>query len=131
MSTTATTTAAITALTVTPAVTVADRVYDGTTMANPAAYGAGKAGLVQLTRWLSTVLAPTVRVNAISLGGIERAQPGRFQQQYRERTPLARMGTEEDFKGAVAYLASDLSAYVTGHNLTVDGGWTCGYTRDF
>jgi NAD(P)-dependent dehydrogenase (short-subunit alcohol dehydrogenase family) len=98
--------------------------YEGTAMGNPAAYAASKGGLIQLTRWLATVLAPQVRVNCISLGGIERGQPAVFQQRYAARTPLGRMGVEEDIKGAAAYLASDLSAYVTGHNLVVDGGWT-------
>jgi NAD(P)-dependent dehydrogenase (short-subunit alcohol dehydrogenase family) len=98
--------------------------YEGTDLGNPAAYAAGKGGLVQLTRWLATVVAPGVRVNAISPGGIERGQPEPFRRRYRERTPLGRMGTEEDLRGAIAYLATDLSAYVTGHNLVVDGGWT-------
>ncbi|MBI4596923.1 MAG: SDR family oxidoreductase [Candidatus Omnitrophica bacterium] len=100
------------------------RLYEGTAMANPAAYAASKGGLLQLMRYLATWLAPRVRVNAISPGGLLRGQPSSFQQRYVERTPLGRMGTEEDVKGAVAYLASDLSAYVTGHNLMVDGGWT-------
>jgi NAD(P)-dependent dehydrogenase (short-subunit alcohol dehydrogenase family) len=98
--------------------------YEGTELANPAAYGASKAGLLQLVRFLSTSLAPQVRVNAISPGGIARGQPERFVERYCARTPLSRMATEEDLKGAVAFLASDLSAYVTGHNLVVDGGWT-------
>lgn len=98
--------------------------YDGTELANPTAYGVSKGGVVQLVRYLATTLAPHVRVNAISPGGIERGQPQEFVERYRARTPLARMGTEEDVKGAVAFLASDLSAYVTGHNLVVDGGWT-------
>jgi NAD(P)-dependent dehydrogenase (short-subunit alcohol dehydrogenase family) len=98
--------------------------YSGTDMGNPAGYGASKGGILQLTRYLATVLAPGVRVNAISPGGVVRGQPQSFQQRYVERTPLARMATEEDLKGAIAYLASDLSAYVTGHNLVVDGGWT-------
>ena len=100
------------------------RLYEGTEMANPAAYGVSKAGLLQLTRYLATSLAPRVRVNAITPGGIWRDQPENFRQRYIARTPLGRMGTEEDMKGAVAYLASDLSAYVTGQNLVVDGGWT-------
>lgn len=100
------------------------RLYEGTSLGNPAAYAVSKGGLLQLTRWLATVLAPQVRVNAISPGGVWRDQPEAFHQRYVSRTPLARMATEEDLKGAVAYLASDLSAYVTGHNLVVDGGWT-------
>lgn len=98
--------------------------YAGTSLGNPAAYAASKGGLLQLTRWLATVLAPSVRVNAISVGGVWRNQPEEFVSRYVERTPLGRMATEEDLKGAIAYLASDLSAYVTGHNLVVDGGWT-------
>lgn len=98
--------------------------YEGTAMGNPAAYAASKGGLIQLTRWLSTVLAPSIRVNCISPGGIFRNQPEVFVERYIERTPLGCMGTEENLKGAIAYLASDLSAYVTGENLMVDGGWT-------
>lgn len=100
------------------------RLYEGTPMGNPAAYAASKGGLLQLTRWLATVLAPDVRVNAITPGGVSRGQPKVFQKRYIERTPLKRMAVEEDFKGAIAYLASDLSAYVTGQNIIVDGGWT-------
>jgi len=98
--------------------------YEGTTMNNPVGYGASKGGLLQLTRYMATILAPNIRVNAISPGGIWRNQPDIFCERYEARTPLRRMGTEEDLKGAIAYLASDLSAYVTGHNLVVDGGWT-------
>lgn len=100
------------------------RLYEGTLMGNPAAYAASKGGLVQLTRWFASVLAPDIRVNAITPGGVSRGQPEVFQKRYIERTPLKRMATEEDFKGAVAYLASDLSSYVTGQNIIVDGGWT-------
>lgn len=100
------------------------RLYEGTPVGNPAAYAASKGGLLQLTRWLATVLAPNVRVNAITPGGVSGSQPEVFQRRYIERTPLKRMAIEEDFKGAVAYLASDLSDYVTGQNIIVDGGWT-------
>ena len=100
------------------------RLYENTPVGNPAAYAASKGGLLQLTRWLATVLAPDVRVNAITPGGVWRDQPTEFYERYVGSTPLRRMATEEDLKGAVAYLASDLSAYVTGHNLVVDGGWT-------
>ena len=98
--------------------------YAGTPLGNPAAYAASKGGLLQLTRWLTTVLAPDIRVNAITIGGVARNQSPAFTERYVSRTPIGRMATEEDLKGAAAYLASDLSAYVTGHNLVVDGGWT-------
>lgn len=98
--------------------------YENTKMGNPAAYAASKAGLLQLTRWLATNLAPRVRVNAITPGGIFANQDPAFVARYEKRTPLGRMAGVEDLKGAVAYLASDLSQYVTGQNLIVDGGWT-------
>lgn len=98
--------------------------YDGTQLRTPAAYSATKGGLVALTSWLATELAPKVRANVITPGGIFRNQDPTFVERYRARTPLGRMGTEEDLKGAVVYLASDLAGYVTGHNLVVDGGWT-------
>jgi len=100
------------------------RLYDGTSMGNPAAYAASKGGLLQLTRWLATVLAPAIRVNAVSIGGIKRGQPPEFVERYCQRAPLGRMASEEDVKSAVAYLAADSSAYVTGQNLIVDGGFT-------
>jgi len=100
------------------------RLYEGLEMGNTAVYAAGKGGLLQLTRWLATVMAPDVRVNSITPGGVWRNQPELFVQRYENRTPLRRMGCEEDFKGAVAFLASDASAYMTGQNLVIDGGWT-------
>jgi NAD(P)-dependent dehydrogenase (short-subunit alcohol dehydrogenase family) len=98
--------------------------YEGTNMSNPAAYGASKGGLIQFTRWLATTIAPHIRVNTISPGGIFRNQHEAFVERYEVKTPLGRMATEDDFRGAIAYLASDLSKYVTGQNLAVDGGWT-------
>jgi len=97
--------------------------YEGTAMGNPAAYAASKGGLIQLSRWLATTLAPAIRVNTITPGGVFRNQPDVFVERYKSRTPLGRMATEDDFRGAIAYLASDMSAYVTGQNLMVDGGW--------
>ena len=99
--------------------------YDATDVpGTPAAYSASKGGLLQMTRWLATSLAPDVRVNAIVPGGIERHTAERFKAAYETRTPLGRMASEEDVKGAASFLASDASAYVTGHCLTVDGGWS-------
>jgi len=98
--------------------------YEGTRMGNPAAYAASKGGIAQLTRYLSTVLAPDVRVNAFAPGGIARGQDEAFVERYERLTPLGRMGTEDDFRGVVTWLASDASAYVTGQVVAVDGGWT-------
>lgn len=100
------------------------RLYEGTKMGNPAAYAASKGGLIQLTRWLATTLAPDIRVNAISPGGIFRNQAESFVERYEARTPMRRMGTEEDLIGATVFLATDLSRYVTGQNICVDGGWS-------
>lgn len=100
------------------------RLYDGTTMQTPAAYGASKAGLAQLGRYLASVCAPRIRVNTVTPGGVWRNQPETFVRRYESRVPLQRMAREEDLQGAIAFLASDLSAYVTGHDLVVDGGWT-------
>jgi NAD(P)-dependent dehydrogenase (short-subunit alcohol dehydrogenase family) len=97
--------------------------YEGANMSNPAAYGTSKGGLIQFTRWLATTIAPDICANAISPGGVFRNQPKEFVQRYNAKTPLGRMATEDDFRGVVAYLASDLSKYVTGQNIVVDGGW--------
>jgi len=100
------------------------KLYTDTGMVNPAGYSASKGGTLQLARYLATTLAPEIRVNAISPGGVWRGQDQKFHQRYKDKTPLGRMAIEEDLKGAVAYLSSDMSAYMTGHNLVVDGGWT-------
>lgn len=100
------------------------RLYEGTQLSNPAAYSASKGGVIQLSRWLATTVAPKIRVNAISPGGIYRGQPNDFVERYASKTPLGRMATEDDIRGAIGYLASDLSKYVTGQNLHIDGGWS-------
>lgn len=97
--------------------------YEKTNMGNPSAYAASKAGLIQFTRWCATTLAP-IRFNCIIPGGIFRNQPKEFIEKYCKKVPLKRMATENDFVGAVAYLASNMSNYVTGHNLVVDGGFS-------
>jgi NAD(P)-dependent dehydrogenase (short-subunit alcohol dehydrogenase family) len=99
------------------------RLYEDTTMGNSAAYSASKGGLIQFTRWLSTTVSPKIRVNAIAPGGIFRNQPEEFVKRYIDRTPLRRMASEDDFRGAITFLSSDLSKYVTGQILSVDGGW--------
>ncbi len=99
--------------------------YEGTELGAPAAYFAGKAGLAHLARYLAVALAPAVRVNSISPGGIERNQPSKFRERYARKTPLGRLATESDLAGAFAFLGSSLSSYVTGHDLVVDGGLSC------
>ena len=91
-----------------------------------AAYGAIKGGLVNLTRTLAVVWAPQgVRVNCISPGGFPSTTINtEFYERFVDKVPLARMGSRNDLKGAVVFLASDAAAYVVGHNLLVDGGWT-------
>lgn len=98
--------------------------YEGTVMTNPAAYAASKGGLNQVTRWLSTVLAPDVRVNTVTPGGVARGQNDNFIKRYNKRTPMQRMATEEDIASAITNLLSPRSSYITGHNMVVDGGWT-------
>lgn len=98
--------------------------YEGTDMTNPAAYSASKGGLLSTTRWLATALAPQVRVNMVSPGGIARGQDPQFLSRYHKRTPLGRMGTEGDIVGMVSLLLSPEGAYITGQHMLIDGGWT-------
>lgn len=100
------------------------RLYSDLPMFNPAAYAASKGGVVQFTKWCSTVLAPEIRVNAITPGGIFRGHEDPFLSRYESRTPLKRMAREDDFIGATVFLASDLSKYITGQNIVVDGGFS-------
>lgn len=100
------------------------RIYGDTGMGSPAAYAASKGGLLQTCRWLATVLAPEVRVNMVSPGGVARGQSDSFVEEYVRRVPLRRMAVEQDVKSAIAFLAGDAASYVTGQELLVDGGWT-------
>ena len=93
-------------------------------MGNPAAYAASKGGLIQFTKWLATTLAPNIRVNSVSPGGVFRNQPDSFVRKYKEKTPLARMANNNDIKGVIAFLSSDLSQYITGQDIMLDGGWS-------
>ena len=90
----------------------------------PVGYSAAKGGVVQLTRHLAAILAPSIRCNSLVPGGIERGQPAEFIRRYSERTPMGRMAVEGDLAGSIAYLVSDMSAYVTGQTLVCDGGFT-------
>lgn len=102
------------------------RVYPEGMMPQPVDYAAAKAAVIGFTTDLAGYLGPRgIRVNAISPGGFERGQPPAFVAAYAERCMLGRMGRDGiDLKGAAVFLASDASAYVTGHNLVVDGGFS-------
>jgi len=100
-------------------------IYEGTSMTMPVAYSAIKGGIIALSRYMASYYAKdNIRVNCVSPGGVFDQQPGGFVEKYTAKTPLRRMGGPEDMVGAVLYLASDSSLYVTGHNLIVDGGLT-------
>ncbi len=89
------------------------------------AYGASKAAVVNLTRYLATLWAPCgVRVNALSPGGVLGGQDPEFKRKFCERVPLGRMASPEDLGGPLVFLASSASAYITGTELLVDGGFT-------
>jgi NAD(P)-dependent dehydrogenase (short-subunit alcohol dehydrogenase family) len=91
----------------------------------PPAYGASKAGVVSLTRYFARLWGPHgVRVNALSPGGVRGDQDEQFISKYCARVPLRRMAELTDLVGPLLFLASDASAYVTGFELRVDGGFT-------
>lgn len=103
-------------------------VYDEIDFLSPANYHATKGGLVHLTRHLAVYWAEdNVRVNAISPGPFPKPavqESKEFMRRLNEKTPLGRVGANWELKGAVLFLASDASSFMTGHNLVVDGGWT-------
>lgn len=100
--------------------------YTGTSMVQPPSYNFVKAGMVNFTRYLAAYYSRCgVRANCISPGGYFNNQPKAFVDEYVRRAPIGRMMDHTDIQGAVVFLASDASEYVTGENLMVDGGWTC------
>ncbi|MBN1491521.1 MAG: SDR family oxidoreductase [Phycisphaerae bacterium] len=101
-------------------------VYEGIGSPNPVAYQTAKAGIIQMTRHLAAYWAcDRVRVNCISPGAFPSPAADRtLVERIREKTPMKRIGVPSELKGAVVFLASRASSYITGQNIVVDGGWT-------
>lgn len=100
--------------------------YEGICIASPVAYHVLKGGIVQLTRHLAAYWAKDhVRVNCLSPGPFPAATaPPEMVQRLQQKLPMQRMGRAHELKGAVVFLASDASSFMTGQNLVIDGGWT-------
>jgi NAD(P)-dependent dehydrogenase (short-subunit alcohol dehydrogenase family) len=97
----------------------------GETFVKPVAYSVSKSAILNLTRYLATYWAKDgVRVNTLTLAGVWNDQPEEFLEAYAARVPLGRMLDASEALGAVVFLASDASSYVTGSNVVVDGGWS-------
>lgn len=101
-------------------------VYADISPASPVAYQALKGSIIQMTRHLAVYWARDgVRVNCLSPGPFPGPQaPAELIDRLKTKSPLGRIGAPQELKGAILFLASDASSYVTGHNLLVDGGWT-------
>ncbi|AMP91812.1 TPA: SDR family oxidoreductase [Legionella pneumophila] len=100
--------------------------YLGVEINTPAVYSASKGAVLSLTKYLATYLAKySIRVNTLTPGGIESGQNNTFIKNYSSKVPLGRMGKFDELLGALVFLASDASTYVTGQNIIVDGGFTC------
>jgi NAD(P)-dependent dehydrogenase (short-subunit alcohol dehydrogenase family) len=102
------------------------RRQDGSEFFKPIGYSVAKSGMLNFTRWLAEYCAPFgVRVNTLVPGGVkEAAHAPAFVAEYVKRTPLGRMANDDDYNGAIVFLASRASAYMTGAMLVIDGGWT-------
>jgi NAD(P)-dependent dehydrogenase (short-subunit alcohol dehydrogenase family) len=99
--------------------------YSDEKFSSPVSYAISKAGVVQLTKYLASYYREkNIRVNCLTLGGVYDGHDVTFKEQYSYRTTLGRMAGKNEYNGAILFLCSDASSYMSGANLVVDGGWT-------
>jgi NAD(P)-dependent dehydrogenase (short-subunit alcohol dehydrogenase family) len=108
---------------------VDQRIYEGMTFNSPLSYAATKGAIISMSKWLASYWREkNIRVNILSPGGVKSSKTynlsEKFIENYSYRTLLGRMADEYDYRGAILFLCSDASLYMTGSNLIVDGGWT-------
>ena len=99
--------------------------YKGVSFNTPVSYSVAKSGIISMTKYLAAYWAKKgIRVNCISPAGIKKRHDKKFVEQLSQRIPLGRMANPTEFNGAIIYLCSNASSFVTGHNLVIDGGKT-------
>ena len=101
------------------------RIYGKTKIIKSALYATTKGAVINFTKYLASYWNRTgIRVNTLSLGGVEENQDRNFKKKYSDKTMIGRMEKKDEYVGALLFLSSDASSYMTGSNLVIDGGWS-------